>query len=53
MTWQCISQVDANGLKSAVHPMQSTSLMKIYCGIKVKKVGMATASAKRINAVPV
>jgi len=43
--------VDANGLKSAVHPMQSTSLMTIYCGLKVKKVGMEAASAKGINTV--
>jgi hypothetical protein len=41
------------GLKNAVHPMQSTSLMTIYCGLRVKRVGMVTASAKRINAVPV
>jgi hypothetical protein len=41
------------GLKSAEHPMQSTSLMTIYCGLKMKRVGMIAASVKRINAVPV
>jgi len=41
------------GLKSAVHPVQSTSLMTIYCGLKVKRVRMVAASVNRINAVSV
>jgi hypothetical protein len=41
------------GLKSALHPMQSTSLMAIHCGLKMKRVGMGVASVKRINTVPV
>jgi hypothetical protein len=39
--WQCISpEVTVKGFKKRIHPMQYMGLMKICCGMTVKRMGI-------------